>query len=169
MLEITWNEHKSNIGTFTIVWWKQQPSPPVYGVDPVSSVIIALWFMSNFFWRQISLNCYMKLFWARQIWLNCFTRLICLGPRRVLWTRHNVLSHISIVNRNHFFLSLPLPFSSVYCTTIARYGQFNINPYRAVCNYSAFTCFPRNWYIIFLCLTSYCACSAHNFRSYHHF
>ena len=24
MLEKTWNEHKSNIGTFTIVWWKQQ-------------------------------------------------------------------------------------------------------------------------------------------------
>ena len=104
MLENTWNEHKSNIRTFTIVWWKQQLSPPVYGVDPVSSVIIALWFMSNFFWRQISLNCYMKLFWARQIWLNCFTRLICLGPRRVLWTQHNVLSHISIANRNHLFL-----------------------------------------------------------------
>ena len=115
---------------FTIVWWKQQPSPLVYGVDLVSSFIIALWFMSNFFWRQISLNCYMKLFWARQIWLNCFTRLICLGPRRVLWIQHNVLSHISIANRNHLFPFLPLPFSSIYCTTIARYGQFNINKLR---------------------------------------
>ena len=87
-------------------------------------------YVQLFFWRQISLNCYMKLFWARQIWLNCFTKLICLGPRRVLWTQHNVLSHISIANRNHLFLFLPLPFSSVYCTTIARYGQFNINKLR---------------------------------------
>ena len=103
MLENTWNEHKSNIGTLRLF---DESNNFTTGLRCWPCVIryYSLWFMSNFFWRQISLNCYMKLFWAWQIWLNCFTRLICLGPRRVLWTQYNVLSHISIANRNHLFL-----------------------------------------------------------------
>ena len=52
------------------------------------------------------------------------------------------------------FLSPKLSLSFFNCSC----SPVNVNPYHVVCNYSAFTCFPWNWYIIFLCLTLYCAC-----------
>ena len=108
---------------FGIVWRQQQFSSAFYYVDLVSSVIIAFWFISNFFWQQISLNCHMKLFFSVTNMIKFLHETHLSGARNFTKPDSLILSHINR-KKNIQFSTFTL-FRKTVKNNRERYGQFS--------------------------------------------